>query len=49
MIKTGPDSQRGSGLLGLLLRGATKVLPKILGASKSVLKASAHGIKSCNK
>ena len=35
----------GSGLFGLLLRGATRILPKILGSSKSLLKASAKGIQ----
>ena len=41
----GPSLQSGSGLLGLLLRGATKILPKVLGGSKALLKASAKGIQ----
>lgn len=41
----GPTLQRGSGILGLLLRGASKVLPKLIGAGKTALKASAHGLK----
>lgn len=45
----GPSQQRGSGLLGLILRGASKLIPKLAGLGKTALKASSQTIQKAAK